>query len=84
VAAGAASTLGSINEELARYRTVFTTNYDLLNYWAIQHSPQAIDDLFKGPDASFDLSATATDKTRCCTCTAACTWCATRTARRAS
>jgi hypothetical protein len=41
VAAGAASTLATINQELARYRTVFTTNYDLLNYWAIQHSPEA-------------------------------------------
>ena len=58
------STLGSINQELARYRTVFTTNYDLLNYWAIQHSPQAITDLFQGDEPGFDLSATATDKTR--------------------
>lgn len=59
-----ASTLASINQELTRYRTVFTTNYDLLNYWAIQHSPQAITDLFQGDEPGFDLSATATDKTR--------------------
>ncbi|KAB0502375.1 DUF4917 family protein [Pseudomonas moorei] len=59
-----ASTLASINQELTSYRTVFTTNYDLLNYWAIQHSPQAITDLFQGDEPGFDLSATATDKTR--------------------
>jgi hypothetical protein len=64
VAVGPGLDPGSINQELARYRTVFTTNYDLLNYWAIQHSPQAIDDLFQGPEPGFDLSATATDKTR--------------------
>jgi hypothetical protein len=59
-----ASTLATINQELSGYRTVFTTNYDLLNYWAIQHQPDAISDLFHGAEPSFDLSATATDKTR--------------------
>lgn len=58
------STLATINQELGRYRTVFTTNYDLLNYWAIQHQPDAITDLFQGAEPGFDLSATATDKTR--------------------
>ena len=58
------STLATVNEELARYRTVFTTNYDLLNYWALQHNSAAIDDLFNGASASFDLSETATDKPR--------------------
>ncbi|MVV49582.1 DUF4917 family protein [Pseudomonas sp. PB120] len=58
------STLATINQELGRYRTVFTTNYDLLNYWAIQHQPDAISDLFQGTEPGFDLSATATDKTR--------------------
>lgn len=58
------STLAAINQELSRYRTVFTTNYDLLNSWAIQHQPDAINDLFQGAEPSFDLSATATDKTR--------------------
>ncbi|MGF0239392.1 DUF4917 family protein [Rhodococcus sp. IEGM1300] len=57
-------TLASISQELARYQTVFTTNYDLLNYWAIQQSPEAITDLFQGAEPSFDLSTTATDKTR--------------------
>ena len=59
-----ASTLATLNEELARYRTVFTTNYDLLNHWAIQHRSEVIDDLFNGPDASFDLSASASTKPR--------------------
>jgi len=58
------STLTALNAELARYRTVFTTNYDLLNYWALQHPGEAIDDLFNGADASFDLSQSATDKPR--------------------
>jgi len=58
------STLVTINQELASYRTVFTTNYDLLNYWAVQHQPEAITDLFQGAEPGFDLSDTATDKTR--------------------
>ena len=57
-------TLATINRELGQYRTVFTTNYDLLNYWAVQHRPEAITDLFQGAEPGFDLSATATDKTR--------------------
>ncbi|UWF50683.1 DUF4917 family protein [Pseudomonas sp. N3-W] len=59
-----ASTLTTINQELSRYKTVFTTNYDLLNYWAIQQQPDAITDLFHGAEASFDLSASAADKPR--------------------
>jgi hypothetical protein len=43
----------TLNEELARYRTVFTTNYDLLNYWALQHHSEAIDDLFNGAECQF-------------------------------
>ncbi len=58
------STLATINQELGSYRTVFTTNYDLLNYWAVQHRPDAITDLFQGTEPRFDLSLTATDKTR--------------------
>ncbi|MGH8334172.1 MAG: DUF4917 family protein, partial [Pseudomonas sp.] len=58
------STLATINQELARYRTVFTTNYDLLNYWAVQHQPEAITDLFQGAEPAFDLSDTTTDRTR--------------------
>jgi hypothetical protein len=57
------STLATINRELANYTSVFTTNYDLLNYWAILHTP-GIDDLFRSADASFDLRNTHTDATR--------------------
>lgn len=57
------STLAKINQELACYATVFTSNYDLLNYWAILHTP-GVDDLFRGPDACFDLRDTATDASR--------------------
>lgn len=57
------STLATINRELANYASVFTTNYDLLNYWAILHTP-GIDDLFRSADASFDLRNTHTDTTR--------------------
>ncbi|WIE51937.1 DUF4917 family protein [Pseudomonas sp. GM17] len=58
------ATLSQINQELRRYRTVFTSNYDLLNYWAIQHDAQGIDDLFQGADPSFDISQTASERTR--------------------
>ncbi|MGE8065655.1 DUF4917 family protein [Pseudomonas sp. NPDC089569] len=58
------STLSTIGQELGTYRTVFTTNYDLLSYWAIEQQPEAITDLFQGTEPAFDLSATHTDKTR--------------------
>ncbi|KAA5844084.1 DUF4917 family protein [Pseudomonas chlororaphis] len=58
------ATLSQTNQELRRYRTVFTSNYDLLNYWAIQHDAQGIDDLFQGADPSFDISQTASERTR--------------------
>ena len=57
------STLATINHELKNYPTVFTTNYDLLNYWAILHAP-GIDDLFRSADASFNLRDARTDATR--------------------
>ncbi|MFC6337274.1 DUF4917 family protein [Pseudomonas sp. CCM 7891] len=57
------STLVTIHQELASYSTVFTSNYDLLNYWSILHVP-GIDDLFRNADASFDLRNTASDTTR--------------------
>ncbi|WP_260963178.1 DUF4917 family protein [Pseudomonas citri] len=58
------STLAALNQELARYRTVFTTNYDLLHHWAIEQGNDTITDLFVGQDPSFDLSQVTTDKTR--------------------
>ncbi|MGE7956690.1 DUF4917 family protein [Pseudomonas sp. NPDC089530] len=58
------ATLAQINQELRRYRTVFTSNYDLLNYWAIQHDAQGLDDLFQGSDPSFDITHTTSEQTR--------------------
>ncbi|WP_426205579.1 DUF4917 family protein [Pseudomonas sp. TWP3-1] len=59
-----ASTLATLNEELASYRTVFSSNYDLLNCWAAQHQSDALDDLFNGANASFDLSQSTSEKPR--------------------
>ncbi|TWC14248.1 MULTISPECIES: DUF4917 family protein [unclassified Pseudomonas] len=58
------STLAALGQELSRYATVFTTNYDLLNHWAIQQAPHAITDLFTGADHSFDLRQATTEKPR--------------------
>ncbi|WP_053147347.1 DUF4917 family protein [Pseudomonas sp. P97.38] len=58
------STLATLNQALSRYRTVFTTNYDLLNHWAIQYAPGTLTDLFTGSDHHFDLSQASTDKPR--------------------
>ncbi|MEB0024587.1 DUF4917 family protein [Pseudomonas sp. MH9.2] len=57
------STLTRLNQELSQYRTVYSTNYDLLCYWAVMQSPQAFNDLFDD-DATFDLSNTPTNATR--------------------
>ncbi|WP_053214437.1 DUF4917 family protein [Pseudomonas sp. Q12-87] len=58
------STLAALSQELGRYCTVFTTNYDLLNYWSIQHAPGSMTDLFQDGDHRFDLSQVSTDKPR--------------------
>lgn len=58
------SSLASINQELRRYRTVFTSNYDLINYWAIQQDAEGISDLFQGSDPAFDISETEAAPTR--------------------
>jgi hypothetical protein len=50
--------LSSINCELSRYRTVYSSNYDLLTYWAELHAPAAFDSLFRGPEATFDATDT--------------------------
>ncbi len=47
----------SIRDELARYRCVYSTNYDLLTYWAIMHGETgSFKDLFWGE--RFDLANT--------------------------
>ncbi|NWE49331.1 DUF4917 family protein [Pseudomonas gingeri] len=56
--------LARINTELGNYQTLYSTNYDLLNYWAIMQAPQSFKDLFWNADATFDLGNTATQGTR--------------------
>ncbi len=56
--------LAAINQELRRYPTVFTSNYDLLNYWAVQQDSQGIDDLFHGADPAFELGSAPSAPTR--------------------
>ena len=49
-----ADSLTRISQALAQYETVYSGNYDLLTYWAAQQTPEAFDDLFRGPDSTFD------------------------------
>ncbi len=56
--------LAAINGELRQYSTVFTSNYDLLNYWAVQHAPQGLNDLFQGSEPAFDLAGPHPPETR--------------------
>lgn len=48
----------SISEILERYKSIFTTNYDLLLYWTIMEKGNSdiFKDFFWGPRNSFDLS----------------------------
>ncbi len=50
----AQSTISAISQELSQYATVYSTNYDLLAYWAVMHGQQPFDDLFDD-EAQFDL-----------------------------
>jgi hypothetical protein len=50
-----ASSLTRINHALSQYQTVYSGNYDLLNYWAVMQTPDAFEDLFRGADSTFDL-----------------------------
>jgi len=64
-----ASTLDNLRTAYRRYRSVYTTNYDLILYWAILSQPPdpaEFVDFFWGPGVTFDVwqvdvrSATAT------------------------
>lgn len=48
-----AASLSRINSALSQYQTVYSGNYDLLNYWAIMQAPEAFEDLFRGADSTF-------------------------------
>ncbi|MDO8695804.1 MAG: DUF4917 family protein, partial [Pseudomonas sp.] len=50
-----ASGLARINTALSQYQTVYSSNYDLLNYWAVMQTPSAFEILFRGPDSTFEL-----------------------------
>ena len=53
------SSLARINSALRQYQTVFSGNYDLLNYWAVMQNPDGFEDGFRGADSTFDLGNTA-------------------------
>ncbi|EJN18690.1 DUF4917 family protein [Pseudomonas sp. GM80] len=48
--------LNRLNATLSEYRDIFTTNYDLIPYWAIMRDSRDFRDFFWGGDNSFDLS----------------------------
>jgi hypothetical protein len=56
----AGRTLSEIRTELLQFRRVYTTNYDLLVYWAIMHEgdPDDFRDFFWAPAGAFDLATT--------------------------
>jgi len=56
-------TLQAISQALGAYSTVYSTNYDLLAYWAAMHGQGQFDDLF-GEDATFRLHDTHASATR--------------------
>ncbi|WP_455913241.1 DUF4917 family protein [Pseudomonas syringae] len=58
-----AATIARISDALSRYQTVYSTNYDLLAYWAAMHGAQPFDDLFDD-DAMFNLHRTDSHATR--------------------
>jgi hypothetical protein len=49
-----ADSLTRINSALSQYQTVYSGNYDLLNYWAVMQAPEAFEDMFRGADSTFD------------------------------
>ncbi|WP_079226723.1 DUF4917 family protein [Pseudomonas putida] len=58
-----AATLASINQALREYRTVYTSNYDLILPWALQHDPQGFAALFD-EQGFFDVRRTRSEGTR--------------------
>lgn len=58
-----AATLASINQTLREYRTVYTSNYDLILPWALQHDPQGFAALFD-EQGFFDVRRTRSEGTR--------------------
>ncbi len=50
------NTLAQISAELRQYHSIYSTNYDLLAYWAVMHAPEHFDDRFD-EQATFDAHA---------------------------
>ena len=57
------ATLDIISRELRRYRSVYTSNYDLICPWAIEHSPGGFAELFDN-EGFFDIRRTRAEGTR--------------------
>ncbi|MHC6224270.1 DUF4917 family protein [Pseudomonas sp. X10] len=58
-----ADTLQALNSELRNYRSVYTSNYDLLCHWAIDHQPEGFANLFDD-QGFFDVRRTLVEGTR--------------------
>ncbi|MFJ4067528.1 DUF4917 family protein [Pseudomonas sp. NPDC089996] len=57
------ATLASINQALREYRSVYTSNYDLILPWALQQAPQGFAALFDD-QGFFDVRRTRSEGTR--------------------
>ncbi|WP_407315336.1 DUF4917 family protein [Pseudomonas sp. nanlin1] len=57
------SHLQAINQALAPYTTIYSTNYDLLLHWAVQANPDGFDELVRD-DLAFDLRNTRSPASR--------------------
>jgi hypothetical protein len=57
------STLARLNQALQQYRNLYSTNYDLLAYWAVMHDPLPFDDLFD-EDTGFSPRPATAQRTR--------------------
>ena len=58
-----ATTLATLNQALRGYRSVYTSNYDLLLPWAVQHAPHGFAELFD-EQGFFDVRRTNGEGTR--------------------
>ncbi|MNG78929.1 hypothetical protein D3C79_375300 [compost metagenome] len=58
-----AATLDALNQALRGYRSVYTSNYDLLLPWAVQHAPEGFTELFD-EQGFFDVRRTCSEGTR--------------------
>ncbi len=57
------ASLAAINQALRGYRSVYTSNYDLILPWAMQHAPQGFAALFDD-EGFFDVRRTRSEGTR--------------------